>query len=145
MIQSECFCEGEIRRCRSLLFLLLCKNRWGWISAMCQNIENLERGRQYKPYRGLFHPILKNLVCIFCLSFRSYCCMFASDLKYLSLPPLPPVLIRGPIFSAAPGWGCLVAPLPGLTGPQIAHLCTWALQTLGQALGNLESRSMGRR
>ena len=65
---------------------------------MCQNIENLERGRQYKPYRGLFHPLLKNSVCIFCLSFRSYCCMFASDLKYLSLPPLLLPLSERPYF-----------------------------------------------
>ena len=31
-----------------------------------------------------------------------------------------------------------------LTGPQIAHLCTWTLETLGQALGMLKLRSMGR-
>ena len=63
----------------------------GWISAMCQNIENLERGRQYKPYRGLFHPLLKNLVCIFCLSFRFLLYVFFGfEISFTSSSPSCP-------------------------------------------------------
>ena len=106
-----------------------------------------QASKHWEPWKGLqtllrLPPHSKLFVFSTFLHIVIVCLLLA--FKYPSLPPLPSALIRGPIFSAEAGWGCLVAPLPGLTGPQIAHLCTWTLQTLAQALGNLELRPMGR-
>ena len=135
-IQSECFCRSAKTwgQPRSLLVLLHCKN---WCEAFLPGVTTLRTlKRTDKHCQGFFFVFFSTLFFVDLLL----------ALKYLSLPLLPSALIRGPIFSAAaPGWGCLVAPLTCcLTGPQIAHLCTWAIETLGQALGNLEPRSMGR-
>ena len=60
LIDPECFCKGEITRCkpRSLLFLLQCKNRWGGFLPCVKTLRTLKGAVRSNP-KAFPIPLLK--------------------------------------------------------------------------------------